>query len=161
MSKLFDPIAAQNLMDSALEENATRRQALPPGETIAQIMKMGISAGTSGPTSKRPGSPWTRLDFTLEVTDPEYLSIVPETPEKVTTFLGLMVDMQEGQIATGVNKNVRLGQLRAAAGVNGKPLSALIGNFIRITIGVKPHPTEKDEEGNAVYINEITGYTKV
>lgn len=152
MSRLFDPVEAQNLMDQALEENATRRDPLPIGETVAQIMEMKFTSDVS----KKTNQPWTRLDCKLEITDPEYLAMVPNAPEKVVTNLGIMIDMNNGQIATGPNKNIRLGRLRDAAGVNGKPLSALNGQFIRITIGQKPHPTEAD-----VILDEVTGYTKV
>lgn len=152
MSKLFDPVEAQNLMEQALEENATRRDPLPQGETTAQIMELKFSGGVS----QKTGNPWNRMDCQLEITDPEYLAQIPGSPEKATTTLGIMLDMNAGQIATGPNKNIRLGRLRAAAGVNGKPLSALQGQFIRITIGHKPHPTEPD-----VVLDEVTGYTKV
>lgn len=152
MSKLFDPVEAQNLMEMALEENATRRDPLPQGETTAQIMELKFSGGIS----QKTGNPWNRMDCTLEISDPEYLSQIPGSPEKATTTLGIMLDMNNGQIATGPNKNIRLGRLRAAAGVNGKPLSALQGQFIRITIGHKPHPTEE-----GVVLDEVTGYTQV
>lgn len=152
MSKLFDPVEAQNLMDMALEENATRRDPLPQGETTAQIMELKFSGGVS----QKTGNPWNRMDCTLEISDPEYLSQIPGSPEKATITLGIMLDMNNGQIATGPNKNIRLGRLRAAAGVNGKPLSALQGQFIRITIGHTPHPTEPD-----VVRDEVTGYTQV
>jgi len=152
MSKLFDPVEAQNLMDMALEENATRRDPLPQGETTAQIMELKFSGGIS----QKTGNPWNRMDCTLEISDPEYLSQIPGSPEKATTTLGIMLDMNNGQIATGPNKNIRLSRLRAAAGVNGKPLSALQGQFVRITIGHKPHPTEE-----GVVLDEVTGYTQV
>lgn len=152
MSKLFDPVEAQNLMEMALEENATRRDPLPQGETMAQIMELKFSGGIS----QKTGNPWNRMDCTLEISDPEYLSQIPGSPEKATTTLGIMLDMNNGQIATGPNKNIRLGRLRAAAGVNGKPLSALQGQFVRITIGHKPHPTEE-----GVVLDEVTGYTQV
>ena len=115
-------------------------------------MEMKFNSGISQKTKQ----PWTRLDLKLEITDPEYVSQVPGAPEKVITNLGIMIDMNNGQIATGPNKNVRLGRLRDACGVNGKPLSALNGQFLRITIGQKPHPTEPD-----VILDEVTGYTKV
>ncbi len=152
MSKLFDPVEAQNLLEMALEENATRRDPLPQGEITAQIMELKFSGGISQKTE----NPWNRMDCTLEISDPEYLSQIPGSPEKATTTLGIMLDMNNGQIATGPNKNIRLGRLRAAAGVNGKPLSALQGQFIRITIGHKPHPTEE-----GVVLDEVTGYTQV
>lgn len=152
MSRLFDPVEASNLMDQQLEANETRRMPLPQGETVAQIMEITFKGGTS----QKTGQPWNRMDCKLEITDPEYISQYPGSPEKLTTTLGLMLDMNNGQIATGPNKNIRLGRLRDAAGVNGKPLSALQGSFIRITIGHKPHPTEE-----GVVLDEVTGYTKV
>ncbi len=152
MSRLFDPVEAQNLMDQQLEANETRRMPLPQGETTAQITEIKFNGGVS----QKTGNPWNRMDLKLEITDPEYLAQYPGAPEKLTSNLGLMLDMQNGQIATGPNKNIRLGRLREAAGVNGKPLSALQGSFIRITIGHKPHPTEE-----GVVLDEVTGYTKV
>lgn len=151
-SRLFDPVQAQDLMNAQLEANATRRDPLPTGETPAQIMEVGFSSGISQKTQ----NPWTRMDIKLEITDPEYLAQVPNTPDKVVTNLGIMIDMNNGQIATGPNKNVRLGKFRDAAGCNGKPLSSLPGNYVRIAIAHKPHPTEPD-----VVLDEIVGYTRV
>lgn len=151
MSRLFDPVEAQNLMDATLEANATRRDPLPQGEVVAQITEIKFSGGIS----QKTGSAWNRMDCTLEITDPEYLSQIPDSPASAKTTLGIMLDMNNGQIATGPNKNIRLGRLREAAGVNGKPLSALQGSFIRVNIGHKPHPTEPD-----VVLDEITAYTK-
>lgn len=152
MSKLFDPVEAQNLMDQALEAGDTRRTPLPQGETTAQIMEIKFSGGVS----QKTGNPWNRMDCKLEITDPEYVSQYPGEQDKLTTTLGVMLDMNNGQIATGPNKNIRLNRLREAAGVNGRPLSTLQGSFIRITIGHKPHPTEE-----GVVLDEVTGYTKV
>lgn len=154
MSKLFD---ADALMNENIAANATKRDPLPIGETTAQIMECKISDGVSGPNSKNPGTPWARLDCKLEITDPEYLAQIPGNPSKATTFLGVMLDLQNGSIAVGPNKNIRVGRLREAAGCNGKPLSAIPGNFIRIAIGHKPHPT--DPEGGV--LAEVVSYTKV
>lgn len=151
MSRLFDPVEAANLLDQQVEAMETRRTPLPQGETTAQIMELKFNGGVSQKTQQ----PWTRLDCKLEITDPEYLAQYPGGAEKLTTNLGIMVDMNNGQVATGPNKNIRLGRLRDAAGVNGKPLSALQGSFIRITIGHKPHPTEE-----GVVLDEVTGFTK-
>lgn len=154
MSRLFDPVEAENLLNQNMEVMDTRRTPLPQGETVAQIMEMKFNGGVSNKT----GKPWNRLDLKLEITDQEYVSQYPGGTEagKLTTNLGLMIDMENGQVQTGPNKNIRLGRLRDAAGVNGKPLSALQGQFIRITIGHKPHPTEE-----GVVLDEVTGYTKV
>lgn len=154
MSKLFD---ANALMNENIAANATKREPLPVGETVAQIMETKISEGVSGPNSKDPGTPWARLDCKLEITDPEYLAQIPGSPDKAITFLGVVLDLQNGSVAVGPNKNIRLGRLREAAGCNGKPLSALMGNFLRISIIHKPHPT--DPEGGVM--DEIASYTKV
>ena len=154
-TRLFDPVQAQDLLNATLEANATRRDPLPAGEAVAQITDVGFSSGEAGPNSKNPGAPWTRLDLKLEITDPEYLAQCPGEPDKVFTNLGVMLDMNNGQIATGPNKNVRLGRLREAADCNGKPLAALVGNYIRIMVAHKPHPSEPD-----VILDDITGYTK-
>lgn len=153
---LFDPTLAEDLLNADLEANATRRDPAPQGEVNAQIVDQKIKTGKSGPKSQNPGSPWARLDLSLEITDPEYLSQIPDSPEKLKMTLGVMLDLTEsGTIATGANKNIRLGRLREAAGCNGKPLSALLGNYLRIQISHKPHPTEE-----GVILDEITAYTK-
>lgn len=151
--KLFDPIS---LMNEVVEANATRRDPLPVGETIAQITKMEFTEGTVKKAGPNFGKPWNRLDCTLEITDPEYLAQVPGTPEKVITNLGIMLELNNGSIATGPNKNIKLGRLREATGTNGKPLAMMEGAYIRITIGQKAHPTEE-----GVVLDEVVGYTKV
>jgi hypothetical protein len=152
-NRLFDPV---DLMNSNLEANATKRTPLPVGEVNAQITKIEITDGVSGPASKKPGTPWARLDCTLEITDPEYLRGVGDgTREKAITFLGIMLDMQDGKIASGEDRNVRLGKLREACGVNGQPLGALNGQVLRIAISHKPNPNQPDET-----ISEVTNYMK-
>lgn len=153
MPRLFD---SSELMNQQFEANATKRTPLPVGETTAQISKMEIKDGVSEKPGK-PKTPWARLDCTLEITDPEYLKGVGDgNQQKAVAFLGIMLDMQDGKIATGPDKNVRLGKLREACGVNGQPLNALMGQFIRIQIGQKPHPTEPDE-----VMSEVVSYTAV
>jgi hypothetical protein len=154
MSRLFDPIA---LLNDNIGTLAPRRDPLPMGETTAQIMETTFAQGNVKKAGPNFGKPWARLDVKLEITDPEYVANIPGGIEKATTTLGVMLDLTEnGSIATGPNKNIRLGRLMDAAGVNGKPISALAGNYIRIQIGHKPHPSEPD-----VVLDEIVGYTKV
>ena len=152
--RLFDP---SSLMSDNIEANATVRTPNPIGETFGQITEMKIVDGKAGPAAKNPGAPWARLDCTLEVTDPEYLAKVGDgTRDKCIMFLGIMLDLQDGKIATGADRNVKLGRLREACGVNGQPLNALLGQFIRVSVGHKPNP--KDPEGGP--LAEITSYTK-
>jgi len=128
-NRLFDPVA---FMNEQLEENATASIPLPEGEPLAQIVKVDFANG------EKNGKPWTRLDARLEITDFDYLGDYPAVDGKVSRTFGIMLDLENGQIATGPNRNVRLGKFREAAGVNGKPLAALVGQMIRVAIKQKP-----------------------
>ena len=152
MSRLFNPA---DLMNQDLAEGAIRREPLPAGEVLAQIADLKFSDGTVKKQGPNFGKPWSRLDCTLEITDPDYLRGIPDSPEKATTTLGIMLDVDNGQIQMGPNKNIRLNRLREAAGVNGKPIGALMGQYIRISITHKPHPTEE-----GVVLDEVTAFTK-
>ena len=55
MSRLFDPVEQQNLLDAALEENDTRRIPLPQGEVVAQIMEIKFAGGESTMTTVNNG----------------------------------------------------------------------------------------------------------
>lgn len=159
MSRLFDPVS---LMSQEIEANATRRDPLPAGEVLAQIADITFSDGVSNKPGKPP-TPWTRLDAKLEIFDPEYLSQIPGEPEKAVTSISIMLDMQAGQIATGPNKNIRLGRLREATGTNGKPLGAMIGQWLQISIGHKPHyKDDGNPEGEfyGVVQDEVVSFTK-
>jgi hypothetical protein len=105
MTRLFDPAA---LMNENLEANAIKSDPLPIGETTGQIMELSFADGIS----KKTNQPWNRLDAKIEITDPEYLSQYPGSPETVTRTLGIMLDMQNGQISSGPNKNIRLGRIQ-------------------------------------------------
>jgi len=149
--RLFDP---STLLDAPLEENALRRDPIPAGETIAQVTEIGFSDGVS----QKTGTAWNRMDVKLSLDDPSYLRDIPwnDGHTAVVTTLGIMLDMTDGGgIATGPNKNVRLGRFRDACNCNGKPLSTLVGQRVRISITHKPHPKEA-----GVILDEITGYTR-
>lgn len=149
MSNLFDPTS---LLNSDLGENSTRREPLPVGEPIAQITKIDFKSGESSKGK------WNRLDVSLEISDRDYMAgYIDGSQEKANTSLGIMLDMTDhGGIAVGPNKNVRLGRFREACGVNGKPLSALVGQFVRVAIQHKPAYNDPSQ-----IADEITGFSKV
>lgn len=145
MSRLFDPVAFFN---NDLEENATVRIPNPEAQgLIGQVTKLAKVGG------KSDKGDWHKLNCTIEFTDREYLAKVEGQPEKVTMTLGIMLEMNGEQIATGPNKNVRLGKFREACGVNGKPLAALIGQMARFDIKQKPH-----HEDPEVTVDEIVAF---
>lgn len=147
---LFDPAS---LLNSDLGENSTRREPLPVGEPIAQITKIDIKSGESAKGK------WSRLDVTLEISDADYMATyVDGSQDKATTNLGIMLDMNSdgSGIAVGPNKNVRLGRLREACNANGKPLSALVGQFLRVNVVHKPAYNDPSQ-----IADEISGFSKV
>ena len=160
MARLFDPAA---IMSQNVEANATRREPLPAAEVVAQIIAIDIADGVSNKPGK-PATPWARLDAKLEITDPDYLAQIPNSPEKAVTQLGIMLDMNGSDIATGPNKNIRLGRLREATGTNGKPLDQMVGQYIRLQITHKPHyksDGNPDGEFFGVVVDEVSSFTRV
>ena len=73
-----------------------------------------------------------------------------------------MLDMRDGKISTGEDVNVKLGRLREACGVQNQPLNALVGQWLRIQIGHKPHPTKPlNPDGTANVLAEVVNYVKL
>lgn len=155
MPPLFDPIA---FMNENAPENATRRDPRPIGEAIGQVTDLKFKNGiVKKRDSENYGKPWYRMDFYIEVTDPDYLAL-RENPagDKEVFVYGIMYEGDEnGRPKTGPNVNVQLGRMREACNANGKPFGACIGAPVRIMVGQKPHPTEPD-----VVLDEVTGVTK-
>lgn len=144
MGRLFDPVS---ILNADLSAGETRRQPLPEGEVIAQVTKLTFNNG------EKNGEPWHRLNINLEITDPEYLSRVAGSPDKAFANLGIMLEMNGNLPAMGPNKNIRLNRFRDACGVNGKPLAAMMGQMVRISIINKPHPTEPDQT-----LDDVAGF---
>lgn len=141
--RLFDPA---EIFSQEVEANATKREPLPVGQPLAQISELKFADGMSKPKDGKPARPWARIDAVCDITDPEYLSQVGDgTREKATVFYGVMVEMNGKQIKVGPDVNVELGKLREAAGVNGQPLSALVGSWVRLNIVQEPHYLRPDE----------------
>jgi hypothetical protein len=159
--RLFDPVA---YMNESVPKMSTRRLPRPTGQPLAQVTEFDWKSGTVGPGKTRSGQPWYRLDVKLQVsnaTDPEYLSQIPGSPEKETFTWGIMYDGDEaGRPVVRQGTNIRLGQLRAMCDANGKPWSACIGAMLRLNIGHKFHPTEVDEDGQPIILDEVTGATR-
>lgn len=140
MSSLFDP---KSFLSATLNEaNSTKVIPLPIGETFGQITAMDIQTG------EKDGKSWYRLSATLEITDSEYLAKWQVAgAEKAKIDYRFLLDVNEGGgIAMGPGKNVKLGRLREAAGVNqpGKSLDMMVGQIIRVSIGNRPDPNDPE-----------------
>jgi hypothetical protein len=154
--RLFDPSA---FLNDAVPANATRRDPLPIGEGIAQVVDLSFESGTvQKQSSKNYGLPWYRMDAKIQIDDPSYLRDIVGNDGNTPVFstVRIMYDgLETGAPKSGPNVNVQLGRFREACGVNGKSLNALIGQRFRFVMSHKPHPSEPD-----VVLDEITGYTK-
>lgn len=146
---LFDPTS---FLSSAITSSlSTKRTPLPIGETYGQITKVDSVSG------EKNGRPWYKLNVTFEITDHDYLSQATGQPEKALLTYGILVEMEHGTLAMGPNKNVKLGRLREAAGVNqpGKSLNDLTGRVCRLSIGHRPDPND-----SSVVYDEIKDVAK-
>lgn len=128
---LFDPTSFLNApINEAL---ATKREPLPTADAVeALVAKQEMVNG------EKDGKPWYKLNVQFEITDRDYLAKAPGSPEKAFITWGIMLDMTEqGTLAFGPNKNVKLGQLREATGSNmpGKSLADNVGRIVKIKIG--------------------------
>lgn len=114
---------ADAFMQSTVDQPmATDFEMVPPGMYQAMIDDFDSSAVQkydfeykSGPNAGQPGS-MVKLSLPFSIQDPAVLAKMER--EKVIVFQDLTLDMNGGQLDWGKNKNVRLGQARAAANQN-------------------------------------------
>lgn len=130
---------AQQFMNAVTNDaNATSLPPCPEGEYNGTITDVSVANGTVREGKKNAGNPWYRLDFYLETFDPAALANLDgRTSRKIKG--GVMLDVTPtGGLATGPDSNIKLGQLREAAGLNvpGKPFmpAMLDGRTVRFYV---------------------------
>ena len=135
----FDP---QAFLDAQTTEvNDTRVLPCPVGEWPATIESVDIKNGVS----QKSGEPWTKLNvkWVIEGCDANRLA----DREKIFTNQGVMLDITDaGGLDMGKGRNVQLGRLREAVGLNkpGAPFSfrMLIGRSAKVSV------SHREYEGN-------------
>lgn len=142
---------AQSFLDATTtDSNATSLDPIPEYEYSAVITDVDVASGIS----QKNDQPWTRLDLKVEIQDPllaEKLNRVP------VSKMGIMLDTTEGGgLATGPNKNVTLGRVREALGLNqpGQPFSP------RMMIGRQCKVAIKHREYNGQIFDEVRSILK-
>ena len=109
---------ASNLLHVGLstEEIATERTLIPEGEQRFTIGKPRLESGD------KDGKVWVKVMLPLSLAEPAVLAElnVKELRSSYTFFVDLTED---GQLATGPNQNIRLGQAYLAAGLEGDDVS--------------------------------------
>ena len=142
----FDP--ASFLTQETSDQMDTQFTPIPAGEYPAMIK--GVEARQTQST-KDPNEVWTILDVTYIIDDQ---GVREETglPEP-TIRQSLFLDLLDGKLDTGKGKNVNLGRLREAVGLNtpGQAFTfdALVGQAC--IVSVKHVPAKDDPE--IIYAN--------
>lgn len=123
MSK-FDPNALLQT-ELQVDEIATVFVPIPEGTFPIQLGAPKIESG------EKNGKVWARLEVPVTITDPavaQEMGLEPDVQVKSMYTLFLDIDQSTNALATGVNKNVRLGQLFAAVGMEGNAALADLEN---------------------------------
>jgi hypothetical protein len=130
---LFDPDSFMSAVTEAANE--TSFAPVPPGEYRAQITDLKVREVTG-----KDGEPRYPMDVTYDLIDDAAKAAVGR--DKVSARQTIWLDLtSQGQIDSGKGKNIGLGKLRAAAGLN-KPgvafaPSQLIGSVVRVTTSLR------------------------
>ena len=139
----FDPNTFLNT--TLTESNSTVAVPCPPGEYHAvttEVPKFRENQGTKDPTKS-----YLSLDVLWEISDPAVVEVTSRNPTKVRQ--SILIDRNEaGGIDVAKGKNVALGRLREALGMNepGKPFSFtnLAGQSAKVTVVNRPDPNDPD-----------------
>lgn len=150
MSVAFDAEAFQNAVIS--ESNSTRTLPWPVGEYVGTIKKAEIRSGTIS-KGERAGQPWAGVSIQVEVDR----SFIPEGASPTASGM-VMLDLTDaGGLDFRPGRNVNLGRLREATGLNtpGQPFSfpMLEGRTVKISTGVRADKDDPD-----LQYTEIKGY---
>lgn len=142
----FDP---QAFLDTQIAEaNDTRIIPCPVGEWPATIDSVDAKSGVS----QKSGEAWTKLNVKWVIQECDANRLADR--EKIVSIQGVMLDVTEsGGLDMGKGKNVQLGRLREALGLNkpGAPFSfrMLIGRSAKVRVD------QREYEGN-IY-DEVKG----
>lgn len=134
----FDP---ETFLDATLPgANSIKREIVPMGVYKAYISKLEVKNGTVNKEGDNYGKPWVALNLQWTIEDQPINATMDQA--KVIVFDSVFLDLDEdGRTAMGKGKNVKLGKLREALGMNTGPVQfrALEGRPATINIGHDPY----------------------
>lgn len=149
---IFDPTS---FLDASINEaNSTVSTPVPEGEYTAVVA--GDPEVRQWTSKKDPSKSGLALDITWDIDDPGVKAALGR--DKVTVRQGIMLDLNDsGGLDTGKGRNVSLGRLREAVGLNeaGKPF-----NFRMLAGRVAKVKVSHRVEGDAVYA-EVKGVARL
>jgi len=133
------------LEQSYTEANSTQLVPIDEGEYIGVIEKY---VGREWKKKDDPSVHGIALDITWAIDSPELKAKLGR--DKITCRQGIMLDMDEaGQLDFGKGKNVSLGKLREATGLNvpGQPFSfsQFVGKMAKISVKNRMDPNDAEK----------------
>lgn len=147
---LFDP---DTFLDQEVEgANSTVTIPIPANVYPGVITDVSAAHGTSNKPGKE-SKEWARLDVTYELEDPDLPALIKR--DKAVVRQGIMLDVNElGGIDTAEGKNVQLGKLRKAAGLNDGSFRPrdLIGHRVLVSVTQRVNPNDADS-----ILNDVKG----
>jgi hypothetical protein len=133
---------ANAILNSSIEEaNSTRMEPMPIGEGyIGLVTKVDVKTGTN-----KKNEPWVRLELMVEVDGDPRLEAIGMTKKSIRID-GLLDITDKGTIDTSKGKNVQLGRLREATGLNqpGRAFSPLMFQGQMLKFDVSHDVNEED-----------------
>lgn len=151
MSSTFSP---ENFLDFTTDEaNSTERIPCPVGEFPAQIEAVAYKSGTKAQPDGNIKS-WALFEVQWSIQDADVLAQLDK--DKVVVKQAVSLDFTDsGGLDMGKGKNVGLGRLRAATGLNqpGKAFapSMLVGQMAKVRVS---HEPSKDD--SSVVYDRVT-----
>lgn len=147
----FDAEAFMNSVTT--DANSTFVPLIPDGEYNFVITKVEPKSGIIS-KGEKVGEPWAMLRVTIETEDAAALEGT-EGMTKRTHTEGIMLDLTEtGSLDMGKGRNVTLGRLREAAGLNrpGEPFAPgmFVGRSVRAHISRRVDPNDSEKFYNTV-----------
>lgn len=151
MNAVFDP---QAFLNSTLPgANSTKREIVSPGVYPAAISNLEIKNGVVQKDGPNYGKPWVALNFRWNIRNEPINAVMGQ--ETVVVFDSCFLELDEaGGVAMGKGKNVQLGKLREAIGLNTGPIqfAALDGRVAKINVINEPYKDDIQAK--------VTGYAK-
>lgn len=114
----------------------TQFTPIPAGEYVGLIQKLEAK---EQPNDKQPGQVWTIVDIHIAIDDARAKEATGMQNPVVRD--SLFLDMENGKLATGKNKNIALGRYLEATGQNGvvgNPFSLILGKMVKVQCAVEP-----------------------
>ena len=147
-----DDFLNSQTIDSKLE---TSFSPIPAGEYIGMISKLEAK---EQPKDDNSGV-WTILNITWTVDDARARDATGMQSPTIRDSVFLDIDPDTKKLATGKNKNIGLGRLLEAVGLNGQPgnpFQMLPGKIAKLQVTAEPDKKDKDR-----IFNRVKAYGKV